>query len=327
MSRPHVFVTRLVPQPALDLLRQHLSVSVWESETDPVPPEVLRSELAEAGGVLSFFTDHWDRERLGWAPRLKVLANMAVGYDNIDVAACTERGILVTNTPGVLTETTADLTFALLLAAARRIPEADKLVRAGGWTGHAPTFMAGRQVAGATLGIIGMGRIGQAVARRALGFGMRILYQNRRRDEAAEAALGAEYRTLDALLAESDFVVLLCPRTPETVGLIGARELGLMKPTAVLVNAARGGIVDEAALYEALVAGRLWAAGIDVWAVEPVPVSNPLLRLPNVVALPHIGSATIETRTAMAVHAAENLVAVLTGGRPLSPVNQVADRA
>jgi glyoxylate reductase len=327
MSRPHVFVTRLVPQPALDLLRQHLSVSVWESETDPVPPEVLCSELAQADGVLSFFTDHWDRERLDWAPRLKVLANMAVGYDNIDVAACTERGILVTNTPGVLTETTADLTFALLLAAARRIPEADKLVRAGGWTGHAPTFMAGRQVAGATLGIIGMGRIGQAVARRALGFGMRILYQNRRRDEAAEAALGAEYRTLDALLAESDFVVLLCPRTPETVGLIGARELGLMKPTAVLVNAARGGIVDEAALYEALVAGRLWAAGIDVWAVEPVPVSNPLLRLPNVVALPHIGSATIETRTAMAVHAAENLVAVLTGGRPLSPVNQVADRA
>lgn len=318
MSRPHVFVTRQMPQPALDLLRQHLSVSVWESETEPVPAEVLWTELAHADGLLSFFTDRWDRERLGWAPKLKVLANMAVGYDNIDVAACTERGILVTNTPGVLTEATADLTFALLMATARRIPEADKLVRAGGWTMNAPTFMAGRQVYGATLGIIGMGRIGQAVARRGLGFGMRVLYHNRR---PIESGFPAEYRDLDALLAESDFVVILCPRTPETVGLIGARELGLMKETAVLVNAARGGIVDEAALYEALATGRLWAAGLDVWAEEPVPVSNPLLQLSNLVALPHIGSATIETRTAMAVHAAENLVAVLSGKDPLSPVN------
>lgn len=319
MSRPHVFVTRQMPQPALDLLRQHLSVSVWESETEPVPAERLRAELAQADGVLSFFTDRWDRERLDWAPRLRVLANMAVGYDNIDVAACTERGILVTNTPGVLTEATADLTFALLLAAARRIPEADKLVRSGGWTAMGPTLMAGRQVSGATLGIIGMGRIGQAVAQRGLGFGMRVLYHNRR---PVETDLPAEYRPLDALLAESDFVVVLCPRTPETVGLIGARELGLMKETAVVVNAARGGIVDEGALYEALATGRLWAAGIDVWETEPVPVSHPLLSLSNVVALPHIGSATIETRTAMAVHAAENLVAVLTGKEPLSPVNR-----
>lgn len=321
MSRPHVFVTRQMPEPAMDLLRQHLSVSVWESATEPVPADLLRSELAKADGVLSFFTDRWDQERLALAPNLKILANFAVGYDNIDVAACTERGILVTNTPGVLTEATADLAFALLMAAARRIPEADQTVKAGGWTAMAADFMEGRSVFGGTLGIIGMGRIGQAVARRAVGFGMRILYQNRRRDEAAEAALGAEYRSLDALLTESDFVVVLCPRTPETIGLIGARELGLLKPTAVLVNVARGRIVDEAALYEALTAGRLWAAGLDVWAEEPVPVSNPLLGLSNVVALPHIGSATTEARTAMAVLAAENLVAVLTGKAPVSPVN------
>jgi glyoxylate reductase len=317
MSRPHVFVSRQVPEPAIDLLRQHLSVSVWPSE-EPVPPEVMRREVAEADGILAYFTDRWDAERIAWAPRLKVLANMAVGFDNIDVTACTAAGIQVTNTPGVLTDAVADLTFGLLLATARRVVEADKAVRSGGWEGITSTFMLGRQVSGATMGIIGMGRIGQAVAQRALGFGMRVLYHNRR---PVDADLQAEYRSLDALLAESDFVVVLCPRTPETMGLIGARELGLMKPTACLINVARGGIVDEAALYEALVSGRLWGAGLDVWAEEPVPVSNPLLELPNVVALPHIGSATFETRTAMAVHAAENLVAVLTGGKPLSPVN------
>jgi glyoxylate reductase len=321
MPRPHVYVTRRIPQPALDLLAQHLSLAYWPSETEPVPPEALRQELAQADGVLSFFTDRWDQERLGWAPQLKVLANMAVGYDNIDVAACTQRGILVTNTPGVLTETTADLAFALLLATARRIPEADKLVRFGGWTGIAPLFMAGQAVHGATLGIIGMGRIGQAVARRAKGFGMRIRYHNRRLDPAAETELGAEYRSLDDLLRESDFVVILTPRTPETTGLIGARELGLMKRTACLINVARGGIVDEAALYQALVSGQIWAAGLDVWAEEPVPADHPLLSLPNLVALPHIGSATIQTRTAMAVLAAENLVAALTGRTVPSPVN------
>jgi glyoxylate reductase len=315
VRRPHVYVTRLMPEPAIDLLRAHLSVAVWPSD-EPVPLDRLRQEVAEADGILSYFTERWDAERLAWAPRLRVLANMAVGYDNIDLAACTAAGVLVTNTPGVLTDAVADLTFGLLLATARRIPEADKLVRAGGWTGITPSFMLGRQVAGATIGIIGMGRIGQAVARRALGFGMRVLYHNRRRTEAEFA-----YRSLDLLLAESDFVVILVPRSPETVGLIGARELGLMRPTAVLVNVGRGGVVDEAALYEALVSGRLWGAGLDVWAEEPVPVSHPLLVLPNVVALPHIGSATVETRTAMAVHAAENLVAVLTGNPPLSPVN------
>lgn len=240
--------------------------------------------------------------------------------DNINVADCTARGVLVTNTPGVLNETSADLAWGLMLAAARRIPEGDRLVRAGGWKTWSPMLMTGQDVFGATLGVVGFGRIGQAVARRARGFNMKVLYYDVKPIPAA-AKLGAEYRALDDLLRESDFVSLHVNLTPETRGMIGRRELGLMKPTAVLVNTARGGVVDEAALYDALKTGQIWAAGLDVFETDPVPVDHPLLSLDNVVACPHAGSASIATRVRMATLAAENLVAGVIGGTPPTPVN------
>ncbi|BDG62188.1 2-hydroxyacid dehydrogenase [Caldinitratiruptor microaerophilus] len=324
MARPQVYITRKIPREAVDIIAAACDYRMWEKEDEAVPAEVLDAEIAGVDGVLTLLTEKWDAARLARAPRLRVLANMAVGYDNIRIPDCTARGVLVTNTPGVLTETTADLTWALLMATARRIPEAERVLRAGQWKTWSPMMLTGQDVFGRTLGIVGLGRIGQAVARRARGFAMRILYHNRRRDPAAEAELGAEYRPLPDLLREADFVVVLVPLSPETRGLIGARELALMKPTAVLVNAARGGIVDEAALYDALKHRRIWAAGLDVWEQEPVPLDHPLLTLDNVVALPHIGSASIATRTRMATLAAENLVAALTGRRPPTPVNPEA---
>jgi len=247
---------------------------------------------------------------------LKIVSNMAVGYNNIDIEAAREQGIIVTNTPGVLTETTADLTFGLLLATARRMMEAENDVRKGNWTSWSPMGYTGMDVGGATLGIIGMGRIGEAVARRAKGFNMRVLYNNRNRKLEAEAEYGFEFMELDGLLAEADFVVILTPLKPETVGLISARELKLMKNTAVLVNVSRGGIVDEMALFEALKAGTIWAAGLDVFKTEPVPLDNPLLTLPNVTVLPHIGSASIKTRLAMMNLNAQAIMAVLEGRDP-----------
>lgn len=319
--KARVFITRQIPPEALEIIDGACEYRMWSSEEEPVPGEVLDREISDVDGVFTLLTEKWTAARLQKAPRLKILANMAVGYDNINVPDCTERGVLVTNTPGVLTETTADLVWALLMATARRIPEAERVLRAGRWKSWYPMMLVGQDVFGATLGIVGMGRIGQAVARRARGFGMKILYANRRRDPQAEAKLEAEYRTLEALLSEADFVVVLVPLTPETRNLIGSRELSQMKPTACLINAARGGIVDEGALCEALQAGKIWAAGTDVWAKEPVDTAHPLLALENVVALPHIGSASVKTRKRMATLAAENLVAALTGRVPPSPVN------
>jgi glyoxylate reductase len=257
-----------------------------------------------------------DAALLDAAPKLRVVSQMAVGYDNIDVAACAARGIAVGNTPGVLTETTADLAFALLLATARHLPAAERYLRAGKWQTWSPMLLTGPDVHHTTLGVVGMGRIGYEMARRAHGFDMRLLYSSPNRSEEAERDFGARRVDLDTLLAESDFVSLHTPLNAATRHLIGAAQLARMKPTAVLINTARGPVVDQAALADALRDRRLAAAGLDVFEAEPLPLDDPLLTLDNVVLLPHIGSASIATRTKMAVLAAENLVAGLEG-RPL----------
>ncbi|MFZ5816507.1 MAG: 2-hydroxyacid dehydrogenase [Bacillota bacterium] len=321
MSRPKVFISRKLPQAAVDIIAAACDYRMWESEEQPVPRDRLIQEVSEADGALVLLTDRIDAELMDAAPRCKVFANLAVGVDNVQVPEATKRGVLITNTPGVLTETTADLAFALMMASARRLYEGQRLIVEGNWKTWSPMFMTGQDVYGATLGIIGAGRIGSALARRAKGFDMPVLYYNRRPSPELEAEVGAEYCSLDDLLRRSDFVVVLVPLTPETRGMIGARELGLMKSTAVFVNAARGPVVDEQALYNALVNRQIWAAGLDVFEKEPIGADHPLLTLPNVTAVPHIGSASIKTRTRMCTLAAENLVAAVTGRRPPTPVN------
>ncbi|MBE3589469.1 MAG: D-glycerate dehydrogenase [Firmicutes bacterium] len=317
-----VYVTRLLPEPALQILREGgLSFRVWPDEGRPVPRDVLLQEVRECEGLLCLLTDRVDEELLAAAPRLRVVANTAVGLDNVDLAACTRRGVMVTHTPGVLTETVADLAWALLLAAARRVVEAQKTIEAGGWNTWSLMFMTGQDVHGRTLGIVGAGRIGAAVARRARGFQMRILYHNRRRNEALERETGAEYRGFEELLEEADFVVCLVPLTEETRGLFGYEQFRRMKRTAVFVNVARGAVVREAELERALREGLIWAAGLDVFEKEPIGPDHPLLKLPNCVCLPHIGSATVATRLRMATLAAENLVAALAGRRPPNLAN------
>ena len=318
--KPTIFITRKLPEEAVAPLREKFTVRMWESESEPVPRDVLLKEVAEIDALWSVLTDRIDREVFDASMKLKIVSNMAVGYNNIDIEAAKEKGVIVTNTPGVLTETTADLAFALLLATARRVTEAESELRKGNWTSWSPMQYTGMDVGGATLGVIGMGRIGEAVARRGKGFDMRVLYHNRSRKPEAEVAYGVEYAELDDLLMESDFVVILAPFTPETVGLIGARELGLMKNTAALINVARGGIVDESALYDALTNGTIWAAGLDVFEVEPVPLDHPLLTLPNVTVLPHIGSASIRTRLAMMDLNANAITDVLEGREPKNRV-------
>jgi glyoxylate reductase len=321
MTRPRVFISRKLPRSAIEIVAAACDYELWDSENQPVSREVLLREAARSDGALTLLTDRVDAELMDAAPRCRIYANMAVGYDNIQVAEATRRSVLVTNTPGVLTETTADLTFALLMATARRLYQGQRAILEGQWGAWSPMFMAGPDIHGATLGIVGAGRIGAAVARRARGFGMRVLYHNRRPAPDLEAEVGAEYCGFDDLLRGSDFVCVLVPLTPETRGLFDARAFSLMKPTAVFINTARGPIVDEQALYEALSMGRIWAAGLDVFAAEPAPPNHPLLSLPNVTAVPHIGSASIATRTRMATLAAENLVAALAGRRPPNPVN------
>ncbi|MFQ3661106.1 MAG: D-glycerate dehydrogenase [Chloroflexaceae bacterium] len=320
-ARPTVYVTRRLPEPAMRLLAETCLVSLWDEAERPVPRDEFLRGVAGAEGLLSLLTERVDAEVLAAAPRLRVVANMAVGYDNIDVAACTARGVLVTNTPDVLTETTADLAWALMLAAARRIVEGQRMIAAGAWGPWHPLQMVGVDVYGATLGVVGAGRIGGAVLRRGRGFAMRLLYHNRRRAPALEAATGAVYRPFKDLLRESDFVVVTAPLTPATRGMFGAREFALMRDTAVFVNVARGPLVHEEDLVAALRAGRPRAAGLDVFEREPIGPEHPLLSLPNCVCVPHIGSATLATRTRMATLAAENLVAALTGRPLLTPVN------
>jgi glyoxylate reductase len=321
MTRPKAYIARRLPQPAIDIVAAECEYTIWDSEEQAVPREVLLRECAAVDGVLAILSDRIDAEFLDAAPRCRVVSNMAVGYDNVDLPLLTQRGVLLTNTPGVLNETTADLAWALLMAAGRRIVEGQKLIEAGKWSSWSPMFMVGQDIFGATLGIVGAGRIGAAVARRAAGFDMRILYHNRRPALELEAQTGAQYRALDDVLREADYIVVLLPLTSATRGVFGAREFALMKPTAVFVNAARGPIVKERELAEALKQGRPWAAGLDVFEQEPIGPDHPLLGLPNVVAVPHIGSATVATRTRMATTAATNLVAALTGQPVPNPVN------
>jgi glyoxylate reductase len=314
-----VFASSTLPGDAIERIRKEHDVVVGDERVG-VRGEVFLREAASFAAIVSLFNDRIDAALLDLVPQLRVVANFAVGYDNIDVAACRARGVVVTNTPGVLSEATADLAFGLLIAAARRIAEGDRIVRRGAFRGLTPSFLLGVPVHGATLGIIGLGRIGQAMARRARGFGMRVLYTGRRQAlPDVERALGAAFVPLDDLFAQADFVSLHCPLTPETVHLVNASRLSQMKPGAVLVNTTRGACVDEAALADALARGPLGAAGLDVYEREP-NVHPGLLELENVVLAPHIGSADRPTRQAMARIAADNVLAVL-GGRPaLDPV-------
>lgn len=321
-DRPRVFVARVIPDEGLDPLRAACEVDLWEDELPPPRAELLR-RVAGADGLLALLTDRVDDELLDAAgPGLRVVSNYAVGFDNVDVPACTRRRIPVGNTPGVLTETTADLAWTLLMAAARRVAEGDRYVRAGRWKTWGPLLLLGPDVHGATLGIVGFGRIGQAVARRAAGFGMRILYHDVSRvPEDVERELGATFVALPELLAAADFVSLHVNLTPETRNLIDAAALRSMKPMAVLVNTSRGPVVDSEALTEALRAGEIWAAALDVTDPEPLPADHPLIGLDNCVVVPHIASASRATRGKMAVMAAANLLAGLRGERLPTPVN------
>ncbi|HVF02550.1 MAG TPA: D-glycerate dehydrogenase [Rubrobacteraceae bacterium] len=316
MSR-RVLVTREIPAAGLRLL-EDFDVTIL-SERSPERGELLEAAKG-ASGILATLTEQVDAELMQAAGEdLKIIANMAVGYDNVDLEAARERGVVITNTPEVLDETTADTAFMLLLAAARRLGEGERIVRSGRWEAWGPKMLTGPDVWGKTLGIVGFGRIGQAMARRARGFDMAVFYTARSRKEDAENELGARYAELDELLQTSDFVSLHTPLTEETKHLIGVGELKKMKPESVLVNTSRGPIVDEGALADALAQGRIFAAGLDVYEEEP-EVHPRLLELENVVLAPHIGSASIETRDKMAKLAAENISAVLRGEKPKTPV-------
>jgi len=326
---PKVFVARRIPEDGIEPILAACDARVWEDDLPP-PRAALLEAIRGCDGVLTLLTDKVDDEFLDAAgAQLKVVSNYAVGFDNIDVPAVTRRGIPAGNTPGVLTETTADLAFALLMAAARRLPEGDRYVRAGNWKTWGPLLLLGPDVHGATIGIVGFGRIGQAMAKRARGFGMTVVYHDvHRADAAVEAEHDATFLPLEELLPRSDFVTLHVNLTDQTKGLMNAEKLGWMKPTAVLVNTSRGPVVDGAALATALKAGTIFAAGLDVTDPEPIPMDHPLVGLDNCLIVPHIASASRATRGKMAEMAAANLLAGVRGERLPTPVNpEVYDRA
>lgn len=322
-SRPMVYVTRKVlPEPAMKILKANFDLRFWPGE-DATPKSVLLKEVKDVDGLYCLLTEKIDEEIIAAGENLKAICQVAVGYDNINVVAATKRGIYVTNTPGVLTETTADMAFALLMATARRVAEADRYVRQGKWKIPWGLMMIlGQNIWGKTVGIIGMGRIGSAMAKRAIGFNMKVLYYKPKPNENLEKELCVKYVNFENLLKQSDFVTLHVPLLPQTHHLIGERELKMMKKTACLINTSRGSVVDEKALYKALKEGWIWAAGLDVWEKEPTDPDNPLLTLDNVTVAPHIASGSIETRTKMAVMAAENLVSILRGKIPPNLVNK-----
>jgi lactate dehydrogenase-like 2-hydroxyacid dehydrogenase len=315
MSKPRVYVTRIIPEGGLRLVREACDAEIWEGETPP-PRQVLLDKVRGIDGLLALLTDKIDAELMDAAgPQLKVISNYAVGYNNIDVEAATERGIAVGNTPGVLTDTTADMAFTLLMAAARRVVEGVDYVQAGKWRTWGPTLLLGRDIHHATLGIIGFGRIGRTVAKRAQGFEMKVLFYDPMvdADDPEARELGAVAVDLDTLLAQSDFVSVHVPLMDETHHMIGADALHKMRSTAILINTSRGPVVDPEALYRALAEDEIAYAALDVTEPEPINVDSPLLDLPNCIIVPHIASASIATRTRMAEIAAENLIAGLRG--------------
>jgi glyoxylate reductase len=321
MPKPKVYVTRELPERGLKIIRKYFETEVW-TEYAPPPKKLIIEKAKNVDALAPLLSDKIDAEVFDAAPKLKIVAQMAVGFDNIDVQEATRRGIYVTNTPEVLTDTTADFAWALLMAVARRVVEADKYVRAGQWkVGWHPSMMQGRDVYNATIGIVGAGRIGYAVAKRATGFGMKILFYDVVPRPEIEKDFGAKKVDLDTLFRESDFICIHVPLMKETHHLVNAERLKLMKKTAYLINNSRGPVVDEKALYEALKEGRIAGAGLDVFEQEPTPMDNPLLKLDNVVVAPHISSASYETRSKMAEMVADNLVAFFEGKKPPNLIN------
>ena len=327
MTKPRVFVTRIIAQEALDKIAQGTEMEVWPDELPP-PYEVLLEKARDAEGLVTTLNDKIDPALMNAAPKLKVVSNFAVGYDNINVTEATKRHIFVSNTPKVLTGTTADLTFTLLMAAARRVVEGDNYTRKGRWKTWGPKVLLGQDIHNATLGIIGLGRIGAEVAKRGRGFNMKVLYYDEiRRSEEEERQLCVEYvPELAKLLSRADFITVHVPLLPHTHHLIGAAKFAMMKPTAVLINTSRGPVVDQRALYEALKSGQIFAAALDVTEVEPIPPDDPLLTLDNIIITPHIASASFTTRKNMALMAADNLLAGLRGQTPPNCVNPKALR-
>lgn len=317
-----IFVTRELPERGLDIIKERFNAEVW-SDYAPPPKKLVIEKVAKVDALATLLSDKIDAEVFDAAPNLKIVSQFAVGFDNIDVKEATKRGIYVTNTPGILTDTTADYAWALLMAAARRVAEADKYVRDKKWkVGWHPAMLQGRDIFGATLGIIGLGRIGAAIAKRAKGFNMKILYYDVVRRPEVEEELGIMFRELMTILKESDFITVNVPLLKSTHHLINEERLKQMKKTAILINNARGPVIDEKALYKALKEGWIAGAGLDVFEQEPTPATNPLLTLDNIVVAPHISSSSFETRSKMAEMVAENLVSFLEDKTPPNLVNK-----
>jgi glyoxylate reductase len=321
VPKPKIYITRQLPERGLNIIKKHFDAEVW-SDYAPPPKKVIIEKVKEVDALTPLLSDRIDVEVFNAAPKLKIVSQLAVGFDNIDLAEATKRGIYVTNTPEVLTDTTADFAWTLLMAVARRVVEADRYVRSGQWkVAWHPAMMVGRDVYGATIGIVGAGRIGYAVAKRAKGFDMKILFYDVIPRPEIERDFGAKKVDMETLLKESDFVSIHVPLMKETHHLINTEKLRLMKKTAYLINNSRGPVVDEEALYEALKNSQIAGAGLDVFEQEPIPLDSPLLKLDNVVVAPHISSASLETRSRMSEMVAENLVSFFQGKRPPNLVN------
>lgn len=318
--KPKVFVSRIIPDEGLNLVLQACDAEVWQHELPP-PREILLERIQDKVGLLSLLTDKVDAELMDLNPQLRVVSNYAVGFDNIDIPAATRRGLPVGNTPGVLTDTTADFAFTLMMSAARRVVEGSEYVQSGKWKTWGPKLLTGVDIHGATLGLIGFGRIGAAMAKRASGFDMRVLYYDQYRREDLEKSMGVIYADMDTLLRESDFVSIHTDLNATTRHMFNPDAFSKMKSSAILINSARGPIIDHAALYDALSSGKIRAAAVDVTEPEPINPDSPLLTLPNYLVVPHIASATIATRGKMAEMAANNLIAGVNGERLPTPVN------